>query len=123
MDKTLKRKLNILIHIAKVDGKFHKAERKLLNEIVIENKLDESEFNMLVENPEKLEVENITDKVEMMYLALKVINADNHLDEKEIEYCQELAKKLGFKPELVNQLATKNLLKEEFELEAAAFKS
>lgn len=122
MDETLKRKLNILIFLAKVDGKFHKAERALLDEFVRENNLDESEFKSLLAHPEQLDAENIIDKVGMMYLALKVINADGHLDELEIKYCHELAEKLGFKPELVDQFASKNLSKEEFAMEANAYK-
>ncbi|MEQ8478089.1 DUF533 domain-containing protein [Fulvivirga sp.] len=117
MDETIKRRLNILIYLAKVDGKFHKSEKKLLQDFVKEHNLDPDEFKSLMNNPEKMETEKIIDKAEMMYLALKVINADKHLDEREIEFCKELAQKLGIKPEFVKHFANRNLSRAYFDEE------
>lgn len=122
MDDIIKRKLNILIYLAKVDGKFHKAEKVLLMDFVNENGLDPNEFKLLVKNPEDLETEKIIDKGEMIYLALKLIQADNVLDQNELTFCKDLAHKLGYKPEVIDSFAGKELSREVFDLEINRWK-
>lgn len=117
MDETIKRKLNILIYLAKIDGKFHKSEKALLEDFVCEYNLDIKDFKSLLKNPEEMQADKIIDKAEMMYLSFKVINADKYLDEREIEFCKELAQKIGVKPEFVDHFANRNLSRKYFDEE------
>ncbi len=117
MNDVVRRKLNILIYLAKVDGKFHKSEKALLMDFVNENKLDPKEFKLLVENPEEMAPEKIVDKEEMMFLALKVMKADKEVHETELEFCKELAGKLGVKPGIVDEFVNKELTREAFDKE------
>jgi tellurite resistance protein len=117
MNETVRRKLNILVYLAKIDGKFHKSEKALLTDFVKQHNFDPEQFKSLVEEPEKLEPEKVVEKKELMFLALKLIKADEILDPLEMDFCKSLAEKLGFKPELVNYFADSELTKEYFEKE------
>lgn len=122
MDETIKRRLNILIYLAKVDGKFHKAEKTLLQDFVKEHNLNASEFKALMSNNEKLETGKIIDKEEMLFLALKVINADKFLDKKELDFCKDLAIQYGYKEGLIDVFNNQNLTRENFDSEIAKWK-
>lgn len=117
MDDMIKRKLNILIYLAKIDGKFHKSEKALLMDFVKKLKMNPDEFKSLVENPEQLEPEKVEEKAELMFLALKLIKVDNDLDYREVEFCKDLALKFGFKLDMVEHFTSMNLTKEYFDKE------
>lgn len=117
MDGALKRKLNILINLAKVDGKFHVTEKAMLMDLVKELRLNPKEFTMLEDNPVKMEPYKIKDRAEMMYLAFQLMNADEHLDEMELNFCMGLASQLGIKPSFVDEFAEKELSRSEFDKE------
>lgn len=117
MDGALKRKLNILINLAKIDGQFHVSEKAMLLDLMKELRLNPKEFTMLEDNPEKMEPYKIKDRVEMMYLAFQLMNADEHLDEMEMNFCMDLAYQLGIKPRFVDEFAEKDLSRTEFDKE------
>lgn len=122
MDDVIKRKLNILIYLAKIDGKFHKSEKTLLMDFVKKLKMNPDEFKSLVENPEQLEPEKVQEKTQLMYLALKLIKADNDLDYREVDFCKNLAKTFDFKAEMVDHFSNIDLTKEYFDEEIDAWR-
>lgn len=106
MNKYTKRKLNLLIYLAQVDGKFHKAEKALLKEFVNEKGLDMKDFRLLEpldENSHDLPMTD--DKKEMLFLAIKLMQADNVIDKKELEFCKKIASKLGYDAAVVDEYA------------------
>ena len=117
MERSLKRKLNILINLAKIDGQFHVSEKAMLLDLIKELRLNPKEFALLEDNPEKMEPYKIKDRVEMMFLALQLINADEHLDEMELSFCMDLAAQLGIKPRFVDEFAERDLSRTEFDKE------
>lgn len=101
MNKMLQRKINVLTHLAKADGKFHAAERVFLETILKEQGFEGAyqeehmapDLEMLGETP---------DKGELLFWAFKLMRADGFLDPREIEYCKTLCVKLGYQPALVD---------------------
>lgn len=116
-DVFTERKMNVLVHLAKVDGDFHKSERKLIEEIAIEKGFDVHDFNLLREPNNPLdELGTIDDKAEMLYLSLKLIQVDDVIRNEEVSFCKELAIKLGYKPEVIDHYAHQPLpIREDFD--------
>ncbi|MDN5212713.1 hypothetical protein QQ020_11675 [Fulvivirgaceae bacterium BMA12] len=116
MNEYTKRKLNLLIHLAKIDGKFHKAERALLEEFVIEEGFNVKDFRILVAAGEQThDVHLIDDKKEMLFLAIKLMKADHIIDKRELEFCKEIATKLGYDSGAVEAYADQELDRESFD--------
>jgi len=103
MNEIGRRKLNLLLHLARVDGKFVNSERRLLQQFIEEMGLADSsldddkgpiDFNVLTDGTEA--------KIELLYWALKLVQVDQVIDENEISFCNKLARKLTFKEEIVS---------------------
>lgn len=102
MDKLTFRKINLLIHLAHVDGKFHESEKELLKTILKEKGLEESyleEHRSLSVNFEDLD--GWPDKSELLFWTLKMIHADGQLHQTELEYAENIASALGFKSSVI----------------------
>ncbi len=116
IDYNNKQKLNLLIHLAKVDGKFHKAEKALLREFVDQEGFDAEDFRLLETAEEEIgDFHLIDDKKEMLFLALKLIHADEVIDKKEVTFCKEIAAKLGYNSAAIDQYAYRELNRETFD--------
>ncbi len=116
MNEYTKRKLNLLIHLAKIDGKFHKAEKALLEEFVVEEGFNVNDFRILVAaGDQTYDVDLIDDKKEMLFLAIKLMKADHIIDKRELEFCKDIATKLGYDPAAVEAYANRELDRESFD--------
>lgn len=103
MNKVLSRKINLLLHIANIDGKFHTSEKELLISILKEKGLDESfleEHNQ--QSPDLETLHELPDKTELFYWILKMIKADGEIHSAEMKEAKNLATKLGFSTEAVD---------------------
>lgn len=106
MNGLIKKKLNLLVHLARVDGEFHKTEKDLILKLAG----DEASFNeALISATTKVDVSGFSDKEEILYLALKLVQADSVITEEELKFCRSLASKLGFSESLVDHFAYKKL--------------
>lgn len=116
MDKQTERKLNLLVHLANIDGIFHKSEKALIKEFLSEKGINPIDFEFIRAENEKLQdLHLIDDKNEIMFLALKLIQADKIIDRREVAFYKKLADKLGFKPELIDFFANITLERELFD--------
>lgn len=104
MDTLLHKRLNLLIHLAKVDGKFDQSERKLLVGLLHEHGLEESYLEKHG-GPDLANAAELPDKKELFFWALKLIQADGIIHADERAYCKTIAIKLGYAPQLVDDLA------------------
>jgi uncharacterized tellurite resistance protein B-like protein len=107
IDKLLHRKINLLIHLAHVDGKFDESEKELLRGILIENGL----HAVYLEDHRAMGVDlkaiaEIPGKTELLYWVLKLIHADGQLHPAELEYSRVVARQLGFREEVIEQYST-----------------
>lgn len=107
MNKILHRKINLLIHLAHVDGKFSESEKELLRGLLIENGLHsaylEEHSAMTVDLKA---ISEIPGRTELLYWVLKLIHADGQLHPAELAYSRIVAKQLGFKEAVVEHFRT-----------------
>lgn len=94
MNGIIKKKLNLLVHLARVDGHFHKSERDMILNLVGNSK----EIDQMSSTADPLaDIDTLRDKEEIFYLALKLVQADGVITEEELAFCRRLAGKLGFR--------------------------
>jgi uncharacterized tellurite resistance protein B-like protein len=102
MDKLTVRKINLLVHLAHVDGKFHESERELLKAILKEKGLAEKYLEEHQHAPVQFEdFTSFQDKCELLFWTLKMIHADGELHEEEVNYAGKIATALGFRTALI----------------------
>jgi uncharacterized membrane protein YebE (DUF533 family) len=102
MNEIDKRKLNLLVHLARVDGKYDKSERRLLQQFVMEKGLDTKLLNGKGEcDPGHNFLTEPDAKIELLYWAIRLIQADQVIHNKELAFGKSLASKLNFKDEIV----------------------
>jgi uncharacterized tellurite resistance protein B-like protein len=107
MDRLLFRKINLLVHLAHVDGKFHDSEKELLRVLLAEKGLSDKfleEHNAVPIDFEKME--EVSDKVELLFWVLKLIHADDHLHADELAFAKVIASQLGFKSQVIDHYHT-----------------
>lgn len=109
MNTVVKKKLNLLTHLAKVDGKFHKSEREIINIIATEAGLDLDNTDLGELSNDTFELNDDKDKSDILYLALKLVQADDIIAEEEIKFCREIALKLKYKPAMIDHYVHMNL--------------
>lgn len=109
MNTVVKKKLNLLTHLARVDGKFHKSEREIINVIASEAGLDVDDIDAGALSNESFELGNEKDKSDIIYLALKLVQADGIVAEEELKFCREIALKLKYKPALIDHYVHREL--------------
>ena len=103
MNKLIKKKVNLLLHLAKIDGKFDQSEKQLLLDILKEKGLGETSVQDLQTEPFDLNtVSELDGETELFYWVLRMIKADQYLHPDEVAYSKALALKLKIKPEIVD---------------------
>jgi len=110
MDETLKKKINLLVHLAKSDGKFHVAEKAFLKDLLQQRGVVNFNLDALAieANPLK-EMAAVIDKQELLYWCLQLIKADGVMHADEVAYCKALAIKLKFSPLVIDKYALEQL--------------
>jgi uncharacterized tellurite resistance protein B-like protein len=107
MDKMLHRKINLLLHLAQVDGKFDATEKDLLKTVLEENGL---QGDYLEEHkPAAVNLHSLAEipgKAELLFWILKLIHADGQLHAAELAYARVVAKQLGFREEVIEYYKT-----------------
>ncbi len=121
MNAVLKRKLNLLVHLARIDGNFHKSERDIIMSIVN----DMQAINAVPADSDPFAgIDDAEDRDEILYLALKLAHADAKVTEEELEFCRTLAVRLGYPgntiDHFVNALPDFTQFVRELKLRAAA---
>jgi hypothetical protein len=98
-----KKKLNLLVHLAKIDGRYDASEKKVLQEMLAENGIsgfDEHRASLVLPS----EFQDELKREEILYWTIKMITADNIVHSDELAYSKALAINLGFKPALIDFL-------------------
>jgi uncharacterized membrane protein YebE (DUF533 family) len=108
MDQVLRRKINLLIHLANADGHFDVSEKAFIKDLLTERGIDHR-------NLEKFELEsledvhNIVEKEQVLYWALQLMKVDGTIHADEIAFCKAAAFRLKFLPEVIDEYANKDL--------------
>lgn len=108
--KGIKSHINNLVYIAKSDGNFSVAEKKLIFEIGLKNGLSNEKLKKIIRSEKPIEFKipkNDSRRFDQVADLAKMLLADGSYTENEIEACIELAEKLGFKKAIVGILVRK----------------
>ena len=110
MDETLRKKVNLLVHLAKSDGKFHVSEKAFLIDLLRQRGVENFNFDSVTSeiNPLK-EMASILNKQELIYWCLQLIKADGIVHTDEMAYCKALAHKLKFSPAIIDKYSIEQL--------------
>ena len=110
MDKLLHRKINLLVHLAYVDGRFDETEKELLRAILVEKGLDSAYLEEHSAKAVDLKtISEINGKTELLYWVLKLIHADGQLHPAELAYSKVVARQLGFKEDIIEYFKTNQI--------------
>ena len=107
MDAVLRKKINILIHLASADGHFDDSERAFIYNICLRHKVDLDTIGDLIADPEPIgslgalphhtAVDYFTESILLMLVDGKVLPS-------EILFCQDMGIRLGFPKSAVDEL-------------------
>jgi hypothetical protein len=105
--KSLKSHLANLVAIAKSDGNFSVAEKRLIFDIGVKNGLSTDEVKKIIRSDKPIELkvpDNDSERFDELYDLNLMMLADGEVTEDEISNCIELAEKLGFKKHITGVL-------------------
>lgn len=107
--KFKKSHLSNLIALAKVDGEFQEAEEKLIYKIGHKYKLKNWQIEEMILDEKMPDIHipsNHQQKMEQLYDLIRMMYADNVVAHNEIVFCQKIATKFGYKPQIIDWLVS-----------------
>jgi len=99
--------LNNLVQLAKIDHHFDDRERDLIYTIGRKSGFNDDEITKVIENPQILEIsrpESAEGQFDYLFNAVNMMMVDGRLYQVEMDYCIEVALKLGFRKVIVTVL-------------------
>lgn len=106
----LRKEISLMIQLAIADKDFAEKEEKLIYSIGKLNGVSEEEIKGLIKNPEPIgpvEALSNDEKFQYLYMVIQMMKVDGQIFKSEIEFCRDLAEKLGFKRSVVGELSSK----------------
>jgi hypothetical protein len=103
----IEKHLSNLIYLAKIDDHFDQKERDLVFKIGAKNDIPEAFIQSLIDNSEDIDIvvpKDEQDQYEYLFNLVQMMMIDGKLYQKELDYCVEVAIKLGFKKIIVTVL-------------------
>lgn len=107
MDAVLRKKINILIHLAGADGHFDESERAFIYNICLRHGVDLDTIGDLIANPEpvgSLGALSHANAVDYMTESILLMLVDGKVLPSEILFCQDMGMRLGFPKSAVDDL-------------------
>ena len=104
----MKNKLEILISLANSDSKISENEEKLIRIIARANNIEHQEVDQLLKQPPSgtnLSAYTDEEMFEALYLMIQLMKVDGQVFKSEIEFCEKIAEKLGYRKEVVRELS------------------
>lgn len=103
-----KKQLNILIQLATIDSDLAGKELKLIETIANASGLSDEDIKELIRKPEPIgDLNTLTDeeRFEYLYLVIQLMKVDGQVFKSEINFCEDIAEKLGYKKGVVAELS------------------
>ena len=123
VDAILKKKLNILIRLASVDGAFVPKEKQFIRNICERHGLDREAVEEVMANPEPIgSLGAISYKTNVEYLTeiLFLMLVDGKVLQSEILFCEDMGLRLGYTKKSIDALI--NRIKLDLEIDEAKLK-
>jgi tellurite resistance protein len=108
MNQILKKKINLLVHLANADGHFDVSEKAFLKDLLVEQGVDHKKLESF-QLDSMDDVHTIVDKEQVLYWAIQLIKADGEIHDDELAFCKAVALKLKFVPGVIDEYAHKPL--------------
>ena len=108
--RLIKSHIRHLVRLAKSDGIFHSDELKFIKKIGKKNNLTEKEIDAIIQNPTSVDIvipETKDEKFHQIFDLVNLMLKDGEVNDAEIEFCMELANRLGFRKVVVGVLVSK----------------
>ena len=105
-----KKELSLMIQLAISDNELAEREEKLIYNLGKLHGVSEEEIKNLIKNPEPIgPVETLSndEKFQFLYVVIQMMKVDGQIFKAEIEFCRDLAEKLGFKRAVVGELSAR----------------
>jgi uncharacterized tellurite resistance protein B-like protein len=96
-----------LISLAKADDHMHKKEIELLYRIGDRYGLKDWQVKNVLDSKEKFELnvpDNYNDRMNLLYDLILMVYADEIVEDREIKFCEDVAKRFGQKKDIVQYL-------------------
>jgi uncharacterized membrane protein YebE (DUF533 family) len=108
--KIIKSHVRHLVRLAKSDGILHSDELRFIKKVGKKNGLTDKEIDGIIQNPTSVDIVLPKDNDEKFYQIFDLVNLmlkDGEVNDAEIEFCMELANRLGFRKVIVGVLVAK----------------
>ncbi len=99
-----KNHLRNLIALAKTDGNLHKDEEKMIYKLGEKYGLKDRQVASLLRSNKALDLyipESDTEKMDQLYDVVMMVYADGVVEDSEVEFCEDMVDKFGYKKEIV----------------------
>lgn len=108
--KQIKSHIRHLVRLAKSDGVFHSKEEKFIKRVGKENGISEKDVEKIIDNPTSVDIiipDSREDKFNQLFDLVVLMMKDEEVNDAEMEFCMELANRLGFRKVIVGVLVAK----------------
>ncbi len=119
MEEVIRKKLNLLVHLATIDGKFDETEKDVLKSLLAEAGLNNHAIQEAAHPVNLNDFKDAPTRADILYWALRIIKADGQIHADEAAYCKALAVKLNYKADIVDHF-TKHELGDQADFKKAA---
>ena len=102
------RQLSILVHLSNSDKEFADEEKDLILEIGKRNGLSQEEVEDIMSNPSGIpDLKNLPSDERFSYMVsiIQLMKVDGKVRQAEIEFCEIMAMKLGYRPGVVAEMS------------------
>lgn len=109
-DKYIRSHIRHLVRLAKSDGHLHKDELEFIHSIGHKNGMKKSDVNAIIEDPTSVEIvipETDAERFDQIFDLVHLMLKDGVVNDDEVDFCAELAKRLGFRKVIVGVLVAK----------------
>jgi uncharacterized tellurite resistance protein B-like protein len=106
----IKEQLNVLINLAASDSKVAEKEAKVIQMIGQANGLSKEEVDNMMKSPKPIgDLSTLTEdqKFENLYHLIQLMKSDGQVFKSEINFCEEIADRLGYKKAVVGELSSR----------------
>ena len=106
----IKEQLNVLINLAASDNKVAEKEAKVIHMIGKANGLSKEEVDAMLKKPQPIgSLSTLTEdqKFENLYHLIQLMKSDGQVFKSEINFCEHVAEKLGYKKGVVAELSSR----------------
>jgi len=100
--------ISIFVHLSKADKVVADEERKLIHAVAKRHGLSPQKTDAIIENPNEIgDLRNLPseEKFDYLFTVIQLMKIDRKIFQTEIQYCESIAIKLGYKPGVVADLS------------------